>query len=83
MRNLSVEDAITVDSVVPHQGTRIFTEVMENFDDVSIFENLLEAMREGVELSEVEDEATVGTQAHLYHHKVKIGISPLIISLPR
>lgn len=56
---------------------------MENFDDVSIFHDLLEAMREGVDLSEVEDEATVGSQAHLYHHKAKVSISPLIISLPR
>ena len=60
VRNLSVEDAITVDPVVPHQGTCIFAEVMKNFDNVSILQNLLEAMREGVELSEVENEATVG-----------------------
>ena len=39
---------------------------MKNFDNVSIFENLLQAMREGVELNEIKDEAAVGTQAHLY-----------------
>ena len=66
MRNLSVEDAVTVDPVVPHQGASVLTEVMKNFDNVSIFENLLQAMREGVELSEIKDEAAVGTQAHLY-----------------
>ena len=54
---------------------------MENFDDVSIFQNLLEAMRKGVELREVEDEATVRTQAHLYHDKAKVTIKTLNLQL--
>jgi hypothetical protein len=38
---------------------------MENFDNISIFQNLLETLREGVKFSEVEDEAALGAQAHL------------------
>jgi hypothetical protein len=83
VRNLSVEDTVTVDPVVPHKGARILAEIMENFDNVSIFENLLQSMRERVELSEIKDEAAVGTQANLYHRKAKVSISNLIISLPR
>jgi hypothetical protein len=44
---------------------------MENFNNVSIFQSLLQAMREGVELSEIKDEAAVGTQANLYHNKAR------------
>jgi hypothetical protein len=56
---------------------------MKNFDNVSIFQSLLQTMREGVELSEIKDEAAVGAQAHLYHHKAKVSISLFKISLPR
>ena len=49
MSDLGIENSITVHPKVPHESTRILAEVMENFDDASIFQNLLQAEWERIE----------------------------------
>ena len=54
-----------MDTVVPHQRTSILAEVMENFDNITIFQNLLQTMLEWIEFHQIENKAALGAQAHL------------------
>jgi len=45
MGGLGIENSITMDPVLPYQGTSILTEIMKNFNNISIFQNLLQGMR--------------------------------------
>jgi len=65
VRYLGIEDSVTMDTVVPHQRTSILAEVMENFDNITIFQNLLQTMLEWIEFHQIENKAALGAQAHL------------------
>ena len=64
MCNLGIENAITVDLKVPDKGTGIFTEIVEYFDDASIFEDCLQAQGKWIHSQEVKDVA-VSTHSNL------------------
>jgi hypothetical protein len=42
---LSVENPVTVDPILSHQGTSILAEIMKDLDYVSILQNLFECVR--------------------------------------
>ena len=77
MRHLSVENPITVDPVLSHQGTSILAEIMKYLDNVSVFQDLLECMRpplgvhERIYLKQVEDVAKFA-YSHLNQPKIEL-----------
>ena len=62
---MGIENTITVDTIVPHQSTSILTEIMKNFYDLSVFENLTKSMWKWVEFNEVKNKAAIGAQSYL------------------
>jgi hypothetical protein len=65
MRDLSVKDSITMHTEMSHQGTSIFAEIVKNFDNISIFQNLFESEREWVEFREIKNKAALVAEADL------------------
>ena len=57
MGYLRVEDTVTVDFKLPHKGTSVLTEVMEDFYYPSVFQYLLKAFLKRINLSKIENEA--------------------------
>lgn len=60
MGNLCIKHSITVYFKLSNKRTRIFTEIVEDFNDVSIFKNLFQLSWETIiHLSEIYNEAAL------------------------
>lgn len=57
MSNLGIKNTITMDLELANKGTGIFTKVVENFNNVSIFQNRFKAQRERIHFCQIEYEA--------------------------
>lgn len=53
MGDLGVENSLTVDPILFHEGTGIFTEVVEDLNDCSIFQDVLKSKGERIDLQQV------------------------------
>jgi hypothetical protein len=64
MSYLSIKYAIAVDSVLPHQSAGVLAEVMENLNNLSVLQDLLQFRREWIDLGEIKYVA-VASQSNL------------------
>lgn len=65
VRDLSVINLLTMDSVLTHQSTGILAEIVEDFDNIGVFEYLFQTVDKGVKFNQVKDPA-VTAQPNLY-----------------
>jgi len=57
MSYLSVEYSLTVHSKLVHQGTKIFADIMDDFNNISILQNIFKAERKWVHFYQVNHKA--------------------------
>ena len=53
--NLGIKDPVTVDFKLADQGAGVLTEIMKNFYDLAVFQNLFECSRELVKLQKIKN----------------------------
>jgi hypothetical protein len=68
MCDLRVKDSVAMDLELSDQSACIFAEVVEDLDDISIFQDLFESSRERIDFHQIENVA-VSSQANLYLYK--------------
>lgn len=68
MCDLSVKDSVAMDLKLSDQTACIFAEVVEDLDDISIFQDLFESSGKRIDFHQIENVA-VSSQANLYLYK--------------
>jgi hypothetical protein len=78
VRNLGVKHKVAVKVVLVDQGRLIFAEVMEDLHDTLWLHDLLQAMLEGIDCQQVEDEG-LPCKVHLKQRQRPVFREPLAI----
>lgn len=59
MCDLSIKYAIAMNAKLTYKCARVLAEIMENLNDLAVFEDLLQFLREWVDLGEIENVAAI------------------------